>query len=57
MLERMLDFSPLLVDVRCCWNSATDHEEPMKAVVYDTYDSRDVLELKEIDEPGEVMQR
>jgi hypothetical protein len=29
----------------------------MKAVVHDTYGSRDVVELKEIDEPWEVVQR
>jgi NADPH:quinone reductase-like Zn-dependent oxidoreductase len=32
-------------------NPATDQEEPMKAVVQDTYGSPDVLELREIDKP------
>jgi NADPH:quinone reductase-like Zn-dependent oxidoreductase len=32
-------------------NPVTDQEEPMKAVVQDTYGSPDVLELREIDKP------
>jgi NADPH:quinone reductase-like Zn-dependent oxidoreductase len=32
-------------------NPATDQEEPMKAVVQDTYGSPDVLELRDVDKP------